>query len=217
MTSCGAGAYLLILSNSRGPVVSLTLAFTLLLLAKIQHKRLLSVTSFFIIGALVAAYLNRSLLFDNTGILYRFEVITSGKDMSTAGRLISTSGAWHQFLENPFFGNSLQEEITKFYPHNVILESLMSTGITGGIAFVIMVALALHASWAILRTSAKDSWIALISLQYIFGAQFSGAIYQSNTMWLSMSLVCALWWICRKRRAPHTEPAKRRSQPYTIS
>ena len=47
------------------------------------------------------------------------------------------SGAVNQFFESPVFGSFLEEKIFKEYPHNLLLESFMATGILGGLLFVI--------------------------------------------------------------------------------
>jgi O-antigen ligase len=183
------GFYLILTSGSRGPLISviISLIIYIALSGKSGYFRIIFAISFV---TLLFYYL--TLYIDSSGaysILKRIESTFSGNDASFLGRQTSFSGAVEQFLDSPIFGDSIEEKITEFYPHNVILEAFMATGLLGGLAFLWFMAMAFRASMNIMKMNVANAWIAIIFLQYFVGAQFSGAIYISTIMWTFASLV----------------------------
>ena len=184
----GLGALLTVYANSRGPILSLLAAFGLMLLASARERR----TWWFILALLLATTVASEkitdILVSSNGIIERFSAITKGEDLSSAYRLIAINGAWDQFLQNPLFGNAIEEQITRYYPHNVVLEALMATGLIGGIPFIVLLLLALHAAWKIMSRSTGETWIGLLTIQYIVAYQFSGSLAQATPMWMMFAL-----------------------------
>ena len=65
----------------------------------------------------------------------RFSEISN--DNSSVERFDQLRGGYNQFITNPLFGDFLEERVSKEYPHNLILESFMATGIFGGSLFLV--------------------------------------------------------------------------------
>ncbi|WP_150121347.1 O-antigen ligase family protein, partial [Sulfitobacter sp. HI0023] len=196
----GLGALLTIYANSRGPLVALVAALGLMLVAGVQKRRTWWLV--FAMG-LASAFAWRTIaevLFANDGIFDRISAIQAGNDLSSIYRMISFAGAWDQFTQNPIFGNAIEEQRTQYYPHNVLLESLMATGLIGSIPFIGITVLALYSAWRILRRGAGDLWIGLLTVQYITAHQFSGALYNSTTMWMTIALAIAHYASTRSPR-----------------
>ena len=99
------------------------------------------------------------------------------------------ASAWQQFLEKPILGSALLEETSGFYPHNLVLEAFMATGIIGGCAYLLLIALMLNASIRLLIKADGYEWLALLAIMYLVGAQFSGSHWGFNAHWQSLVLV----------------------------
>lgn len=188
LAAIGLGALLTLYANSRGPLVCLLVAFGLMLLAGARRRITWWVILALFLVTMVGSGKIADILFSSNGIIDRFTAISTGNDLSSTYRLISFNGAWNQFLQNPLFGNAIEEKITNYYPHNVVLEALMATGLIGGIPFIGLLFLALHAAWKFLSRATSETWIGLLTIQYIFAAQFSGSVVQAGPMWMMIAL-----------------------------
>lgn len=184
----GLGALLTIYANSRGPLVSLLLAFGLMLLARFRRRTTWPIVLVLLLATAAGSGEIADILFSSNGIIDRFNAISTGNDLSSAYRLIAYNGAWNQFVDNPLFGNAIEEQITNFYPHNVVLEALMATGLIGGIPFIGLLFLALHAAWKIMQSASGEVWIGLLTIQYIVAHQMSFSLVQATPMWMMIAL-----------------------------
>lgn len=113
------------------------------------------------------------------------------QDQSTAEHLIAWKGAFNQFLDNPLFGDYLVERSLGFYPHNVLLESYMSTGLVGGLSFTVWFLSTAISITKLLKSRHSYSWIALLATQFLIGGLFSGAIWSNSQMLCLGSVVIA--------------------------
>jgi O-antigen ligase len=184
----GLGALLTLFANSRGPIISLLAAFSLMLLASARQRRTWWLILALLLATTAGAGKIADILFSSNGIIDRFSAISEGDDLSSAYRLIAFNGAWNQFLQNPLFGNAVEEQITQYYPHNLVLEALMATGLIGGIPFIGLLFLALHAALKIMSRAAGETWIGLLTIQYIVASLFSGSLAQATPMWIMIAL-----------------------------
>lgn len=189
-----AGSMVLIKADSRGPLAAL-LVVSLFYIASLQVSKI-AVASLFALS--IAAVMMQigvidDRLLDSIGLSRVSASFSDQLDVSATQRQVSAYNAYNQFLESPIVGNALEEQTTLFYPHNVIIESLMATGILGGVPFILLLARITLRCWSLLRAGDSNSWACLIFLQYLVGAQFSGSLYTSYTMWASLSMVSLLF------------------------
>lgn len=187
------GAVLIIYANSRGPLLALAAAVGVMLAGGIGHRRtwwILLVLVFFIA---ILANLFSDALFSIGGVVDRWTSVASGDGPSAGSRVISFTGAWAQFIQAPIFGNALEEQITQYYPHNLVLESFMATGFIGGVPFVALIVYATYAALKIVRHGRRHLWIGLLAVQYIVASQVSGSIVTSNAMWIMIALATAYY------------------------
>ncbi len=181
------------LANSRGPIMAFCICVLFLILGGVRRVRTYVIVSIFL-GAAVLVYVTQvDAIFSTTGVLSRFSGVASS-DAAVTGRLIAFQGAINQFLESPIFGDAIEEKITGFYPHNVVLEAFMATGIVGGIPLLVFIFLALLRSWRMIRSGSQNLWVGVLAIQYFLGAMFSGAIYSVHPMWTLLALT-----FCAKR------------------
>lgn len=186
------GLYLLIASASRGPLVTLIFVLFFYFISqdlKRGWRVLAAVATILFLINLVGTYLEEA---GTYRVFSRAESALSGEDAAVAGRQVAYKGALEQFVENPFFGDSLEERTTRLYPHNTLLESFMATGLIGGASFAILISYGFFAAYNVVKSRGSDGWISLIFIQYALGAQFSGALYTATTMWTFLALTIVL-------------------------
>jgi O-antigen ligase len=185
------GLYLLVTAASRGPIVALLLTL-LFYLVTTNARRTIKYTPV-VLGVLIISYLIASKL-ESLGeyrLLSRIMIIGTGDDMAVVGRQESFYGAFQQFRESPLIGDSLEEKTTSFYPHNILLEALMATGLVGSIPFMALIYRALASALHLVRTNSRTGWVALLFIQYFVGAQFSGSIYSNTVFWMLLGMLLA--------------------------
>jgi O-antigen ligase len=193
LVAIALGAALAILANSRGPIVSLAFALAVLLIARARRRSTIWIVGMIFFAALFAYFQYSEILLADTGPLARFSSISLDGDASSISRFISFRGAFEQFVGSPVFGDGIEERIIQQYPHNVILEAFMATGVVGGVPFLVIVIAAIRASWGLLRLNSQHTWVSLIAIQNVVGAQFSGAIWSSGPMWVMITLAIVCW------------------------
>lgn len=176
-------------SASKGPLVALVICFFVLVSVKISLRTFVSILIYLLL-ILAASSLILSYLKLNYGIepLERFMSGVEG-DESSLGRVESFSGAINQFLDNPIFGSEIVEAKTGWYPHNVILESFMATGIVGGTIFTCIFLLSILRSYSLVKNSSSFVWIGLLGIQYAINVLFSGSLFTSGQFWMTIALV----------------------------
>lgn len=186
------GFYLLISSASRGPLFALISVLGVLLMTfKLRRMLKIAGATLVLLAALIPIALSYVDL-ETIQLAARIADSTSGEDQSVGSRQESFSGAWNQFLENPIMGDFLEERSTGYYPHNLVLEAFMSTGVTGGIALLAVTLIATWKAFVLIREQRSYAWVGMIFIQYCVGSQMSGAIYSSATFWVFSVLVIFL-------------------------
>lgn len=173
---------LLIQSGSRGPLV----AFVITVLLLILPSRKVSTTQIFLFALLMLIVLSQ--IFSGVGTssiqgVSRLVLALEGNDASGSLRLMAATGAIQQFLSNPWFGSGLEESTTGFYPHNLILEAFMATGLLGGVSFLYIFVASSITAVSVARSREQTSWIGAVTFQYCIAALFSGAIYNAAAFW----------------------------------
>jgi hypothetical protein len=196
----GLGVVGLILANSRGPLVAFAIALGMLGIFRVGKKRA------WIFGISIAAfglgviYENITIISGESGIIERFAGAVSGEENSYSLRQEIISDAMVQFMNSPLVGDGVEVRGHSIYPHNVMIEAFMTTGLIGGVAFLILTILSLRASSRIMKHEPDKAVLALLAVQFIVAGQFSGAIYQSGAMWVLMAGVLSF--------AKHSEKSK---------
>lgn len=180
----GLGAVLLFFANSRGPIVAFLGALALMLAARGQGRLPMLLALGLAAVALLFSVDERTLLNTIAEPLTRFVEAASAADLSTQLRFTALTGGVEQFLGSPIIGDGVEERQTQFYPHNVIIEAFMATGLVGGIPFLALLVFAGRGLLDLIRGSSEEAVMGMLTVQYVLGAQFSGAIYNSMTFWV---------------------------------
>ncbi|MFW8602431.1 O-antigen ligase family protein [Desulfobacterota bacterium M19] len=187
------GVFVALAGASRGPILALVIVllyyFFHSLKKKISLKSLLFAPLFFFLLYKFATIIQANIGFN---CIARFQHFMNSNAGVPSVRMVLYEDAWSQFIHNPVFGSALEELNSGFYPHNLIIESFMSTGLVGGIAFCTILILGLWSAVTIMRLRPSYGWVSLLFFQYVIGAQFSGSLYQCGTMWALLGAVIGL-------------------------
>ena len=98
------------------------------------------------------------------------------------------SSAWNQFLNNPFFGDSLETNYLGTYPHNIFIESLMSIGLIGGVFIIIIYYQGLKSCFICLKRN-DFNWLSAILIIQFISCLTSGSIISSVLLWPLLVLI----------------------------
>lgn len=183
------GVYVLLAANSRGPVLA-ALACFLFLLCFVSFRYKFAVMAFLVVGALavvpLSLYLQEAHNINAFGRLFGMSLEEHAQQSS---RLDLYASAFEVFWTNPWLGGAMEDPSTLGYPHNVIVESFMALGLFVTVLFIgVLVALCYRAA-VLFRRYPQYGWPALLFLQYLVGAQFSGSLYGSTFMWCAIGLL----------------------------
>ncbi len=186
------GIMTVIASVSKGPILGLFLVTMVAMLVggRTDRSALGVVTRLFWLVFAMALVIGILLLVDAYTpfpVVSRF--MNAGSDTSTSTRLDLIQGALAQFEESPFIGSSVVEYGSRFYPHNIIVEVLMTNGVIGLAALGMLLFGCLYCAGRILWYFPKERWIALLFIQYFSGSMFSGSLYFDATTWATMLVV----------------------------
>jgi hypothetical protein len=110
-------------------------------------------------------------------------------DPSTTTRTRIMTDALSQFNESPVFGSATVEYNERFYPHNILVESLMVGGVACFAALAVFLLIAATASVRIYRRSPERRWLVLLFVQYLIGSMSSGSLYSGSTFWVTALIV----------------------------
>ena len=185
------GALLLIFSASKGPVIAALIILTLMMAIGVKRKRYLAVVSLCLI--LILAFIYFYIQAGEQGIdLARFlstEGFSSSQE-SSMERINLLKEAIRNFIDNPFFGaGPVMKASPEFpYPHNIIVEAFMATGIFGGGLFLAGIICLCYVVIKKLYNFDPYSWVGLLFLQYLIGGIFSGNLYYNLPLWACIGL-----------------------------
>jgi O-antigen ligase len=181
----------MLLTGSRGPLVALAFAGLYLAFVVFRHNRLFQ--WFFVaaiagltviaIGSLATAWSQLIGVDSDQVITVGSRTIEEMRVKESYVRWLLLVSSFNVFLERPLLGGAIVDPVTRMSPHNLFLESLMSTGIVGGACFLMFVAATIRAWFKIFLSRPEVAWIALLSIQYTVGGLFSGAIWSSSGFW----------------------------------
>lgn len=202
----GVGIALLVGSASRGPVVAVAVS-ALVLLASLGRRfavgRLISFAALIGLSAVAIGWYaettGSTLLSRLFGIANAIEA-----EEQSAGRIDLYAAAISQILQSPVFGSqsTFQYEGDFGYTHNLILGSLMATGLVGTIPLVVLLVFAVRAAFFVLMKAPEQGWIPMLFMLYLTGGMFSWALYTNVELWLTMASTLSMAaWIRQQERA----------------
>ena len=180
----------LILSGSRGPMISMVFIFILML---VQARKL---NLFFFFRSTIFIIIFSFIFFEALNLklndlnyvqrIYSNDEITIFKDDNRKELYIS---AYLQFTKNPIFGDKYFEEITKTYPHNIFLEVLMSTGLVGILFFLLHIFNLVFLYFKNYNIKNNSTFLFYITFFYFSCSLFSSSIWGNLEFFIFSALL----------------------------
>lgn len=185
----------IIVSASKSPFLALSIVLFVYIVFRFNALKLILILS--IIAIFLNYYFIEIITFlgerFNSNFFWRLtQAIEVGGDES---RQNIVKIAFNEFIENPFIGNAMliqSGEFVGWYPHNLIIEALMATGVLGGVFFIAWVIKCLKATHVYLSKSYKDAWVSLLFLQYFIFGMFSKNLYSNDLFWIFTLLLFSI-------------------------
>jgi O-antigen ligase len=112
-------------------------------------------------------------------------------DPSTSDRALLARSAFEQFASSPIIGSDLVERTLRAYPHNVLLEALLVTGILGFVPYLALNLIALRSAWRVLQARQGVGWVAMLHFEYQIAALLAGSLVYGAVSWAMLVLPIA--------------------------
>ncbi len=182
-----------LLGASRGSVFSLIVPFIFIFLFNGAYSMKKRIIIFLVLGFLIVI---SAFFADIVGSSVFSRTINITADIESGNDSAARLDIWYtsilQFLDSPIFGDFVLNRKWNFYPHNIIVEVLMSTGIVGFLPFLLLLFFTLKRSVLIIKNNINDAWISIIFLQGLLMSLVSGSVTDNIVFWSGMGLVFSL-------------------------
>ena len=190
----------LILGASRGPMLAFVLLVFIIVYFRIRREPNVAVfinklgIFLIILIVVISGYLIPKLNSQNIE-LESFNRLISFKESREENikevRDFEIASAWQQFLDNPIVGDRFTNRYDDTYPHNLILDILMSTGVIGFILFIMLYFFVIKKNNDLL---VNKSYIPVFTLfiSIIFSGMLSGSLFQGIAPWIFSVLILSL-------------------------
>lgn len=182
----------LLLSLARGPMLGLAIVIFMFVLGSFSLKKIvyLAISLF----AVIIIYSSVSQLAGyNVDLLEMVSKVGGREDQSANQRFSLYLSGLEQFSNSPFLGNRAVEINTDYYPHNFLIEVVMSTGGVGLVVFIFINLLATATYFS--SNVSLDKTLRLVFYLYLFyfvNGMFSGSLFESNEYWILLLLIFPL-------------------------
>ena len=180
------GAIVMVGCQNRGSVVATLFAVAFFFMANrgATFKKLLDFM-FVFVGFIIGFFYLGDALFGR--FTHLWEQLQGASDQEV-GRLEFFYTSMNHFLSSPLYGTSLElqgvsNELGVAYPHNIVLESLISMGIPGGILILFIIYVGLRNAYDIFRHNPEMGWVCMIFLRGFGESMFSNTAYTLMLFW----------------------------------
>ncbi len=121
------------------------------------------------------------------------EMIETGGTTKLDTRPLAWAGAWQQFLDRPIVGDCFLGRFDNFYPHNIYLEVLMSTGVLGGIFFFSFCVL-FFGRYIMLYFKFDFPYfvVVLFTTSYFLSGLTSASLFSNPKLWMLLGLTFSI-------------------------
>ncbi|MFW8590320.1 O-antigen ligase family protein [Glaciecola sp. 2405UD65-10] len=183
-----------LLSGSRGALVSLLSVLIIILLANVSLKKIMLFSILLPLCVGIGIFL-MSVLVPDIDVISNYLAMGGKSDQSAQIRYQLYHGALEQFYNKPILGDLIVEREYKFYPHNQVLEILMATGVTGMLVFVslnlfVLGKLNMLKNCTISKRGGVYGILTYCLIFYVLGGMFSGTIFGALEYWYFVIIIC---------------------------
>ena len=182
------------LSASRGPMVVLGVGSLLIAASSLGIRRIVRGMAAILLSVLAFVGLQSILPFTFRPMAAIERLVGTGDRIGRdeEARVSLWASAWEEFLGSPLLGAGLEDPSHSGYPHNIIVEAFMSTGILGGVCLLVLVGWATTVACCLVLFDGERGWLGLVGLQVLVWAMFSGALYATPETWSMLGFLIGL-------------------------
>ncbi len=186
------------LGSSRGALIALIVPFFMIVLLSGSYRSRLNLLFLSLFGILAIYFL--ATYFD-FGVFRRTLRIAADLEAGRSSERIYLWGhAITQFLSSPIYGDMIYfTGVGAGYPHNIILEILMSTGLIGGVSYITILMITIYYSFYIVKYNPKLNWVVVLYWQSFIAASLSFELIVQVTHFSSIGLLISAGNISKKR------------------
>jgi hypothetical protein len=183
------GLFNLLAGASRSPI-GITILVLIIVFYKFWILRNRSSIYFLkISGYLLALLLSVTLflapVFKTVDLVFINRVLfTLDRDKIKEDRDFSIESAWNDFLDSPVYGKRFVGTYDGFYPHSILVEVPMSTGILGSFFFFSYITSILLSSFKMMNNGIKYIFVSSIFISFFVISITSGSIFFSYEFWV---------------------------------
>ncbi|MFZ4543221.1 MAG: O-antigen ligase family protein [Saprospiraceae bacterium] len=186
------GIFNIVVAASRSPFLSLAVLVLILIFynfrfqAKAVRYWLSASVVVFFISILTIVYImpfieNNDLAIINRLIEFQSDRSSGGKEY----RDFAYASALNDFFDSPIFGKQYVGTYDNFYPHNVILEALMATGVVGFLVFLVAIFAFIFKAFQALQPGKKYLFLCLLFVLPKFAISLSsGCLFIDPEFWI---------------------------------
>ncbi len=192
---CLVGIIITLTSATRSAFLALTIG--LILILQIKRYSYKGKSRFWILTGISFSFAACFSLFSGSGLINKIQ--TTGLGESELNRLIFISSGLKYWLENPIFGKGFEmhsllenlfSNLTPYYPHNFIVESLLLGGLVLGGLLISLITITTVYSIRLIRFSQADLWLSILWLQACIYVMFSGHLGNVPLFWVTSAAIC---------------------------
>ncbi|WP_312903111.1 O-antigen ligase family protein [Chryseobacterium taichungense] len=197
LSGIALGIIVIFMSGSRSPLISLFISVYILIAVRKGFFKIAFITGLVVLP-LVAFWDNIINFFSTVDNKLIYRLVDAIKNKKYSGRDILYEQVIKQINNSPFFGDAFlvtEGKMKGFYPHNIILESLMVTGVFGTIFLFIWIYNIFKKGFIVLKDNQKHGWIFLLFLQFFAFGLFSKSFYTNQNLWYYSFLLLNYYWV----------------------
>lgn len=192
------GAFLIILSGSRSPVVISLIGLLYIFMTYALNNRrntlnrfkLLAVSTVIVFsGILLVGLINAKDFVIYQRSLDTIEKLRSGKNADEYRSSVNEASL-KQFISSPVLGDKIVSDYDNFYPHNVYMEVLISLGIIGGILYALILVFGVSKFVHNLQSKRRVylQGLGLLYMYNLFDSWIGNSLWGAPAVWLVPAL-----------------------------
>ncbi len=191
MLLAAMGTYILLVGNSRGPLIAAICCLLIMVVALRTTKKLAAILVLAVAAVLLSpimAYVEKT---TDIAVYSRMFGQSISEQAESSMRLSLYKSALQITESSPFIGVSIEDPWTKSYPHNVFIELYMASGLFAAAGLLVIFILLMVRAIKLLGYRSSSSWAGILFIQFLVGAQVSSAFYSNGYLWCAVGLLIA--------------------------
>jgi hypothetical protein len=211
IVSSGVGVMMTLLTNARGAQGALFICILLLMIKAGRKPFIILILS---VVCLAYPFIQVVDMVESSTQIRVFgrwsETIDPTQTTSAGFRIVLLQRAFQQFLEHPVTGNAMVEVESGLYPHNIVAEAFMATGIMGGVVLLGLLVFGCRCANKLVSSGPAYRWIGLLYFQVVVASMLSGSLLADNSFWIWSHAAVAAFAAVRRDRMRPVRPVMKR-------